>query len=195
MQRFDHWNEPRCTVRPMDNTLKALDFSAKICGRTAIVADGSNVFQAGRDRDFRVDYTAVRQFLSGDALVSATFVGSRSTHFRVQQAAFEAYLRRAGWTVHSFRLMSDGVSVSEDESAVDGDVRAEIRKAGARADIDSVVLLSGDGGMTNAVRDARRGGKRVFVVAWDGSLHPALAAAASRVALLDDLAPLLARFH
>jgi uncharacterized LabA/DUF88 family protein len=97
--------------------------------------------------------------------------------------------------VHNFGLLFGGAAQQEDELAVDGDVRAEIRKAGTRADVDSIVLLSGDGGMTNAIRDARRQGKHVFVVAWDGSLHPALAKAASRVALLDDLAPLLRRFH
>lgn len=177
------------------NALRGLDFSDGIHGRAAIIVDGSNVFLAGREREFRIDFGAVRRVLGGNALMMAKFVGSRSSYCRPSQEGFFRYLCRTGWELHKFDLLIEGGAVAEDELAVDGEVRAEVRKAANRADIDSIVLLSGDGGMTNAVRYARDQGKDVFVVAWEGTLHPALATKATDVAFIDDLRPLIARFH
>lgn len=176
-------------------TQGALVFSGGIHGRTAVIADGSNVFLAGRGREFRVDFAALPQYLGGDTLVMAKFVGTRSSHCRPSQEGFFRFLHRVGWSVRKFDLLVEGTAVTEDELAVDGEVRAEVRKAANRADVDSIVLLSGDGGMTNAVHYAKGQGKDVFVVAWEGTLNPALAEAATDWAYIDDLRSLIARFH
>lgn len=47
--------------------------------------------------------------------------------------------------------------------------------------------------MTGPVQEAVRKGKQVVVLAWRGTLHPALAAAATAHFDLDDLRPLLER--
>lgn len=75
----------------------------------------------------------------------------------------------------------------------DGDVKALIRMAADDERCCSIVVMSGDGGMTDAVKYARRAGKCVFVVAWMGTLHPALANAANDHAFIDDLRPLISR--
>ena len=47
--------------------------------------------------------------------------------------------------------------------------------------------------VTNAVKDARRAGKNVVVLAWEGTLHPALAEAANAHASIDSLRKLIGR--
>lgn len=189
--------------RNLFNTLQPalahpLRFTQAICGGTHIVVDQSNIFKGGKDREFRVDFEQVRKLLGGDVLVSATMVVSQSVSHRPSQLNFYAWQERAGWNVHSFMLLQNEFGeIAENEFLVDGDVRAEIRAAAHSPAVDAVVVMSGDGGMTNAVKDARRAGKDVFVLAWDGTLNPALAAAATACITLEEMRPLIGRplFH
>lgn len=171
-----------------------LRFTESICGRTHVVVDQSNMFRGGRDRGFRLDFEQVLKFLGGDTLVSATIVVSQSVSHRPSQLNFYARLQRLGWDVHTFLLLQNEFGeMAENEFLVDGDVRAEIRAAARSPAVDAVVVMSGDGGMTNAVKDARRAGKDVFVLAWDGTLNPALAAAATACITLEEMRPLIGR--
>lgn len=173
-----------------------LRFTENIRGRTHVVVDQSNIFRGGRDLGFRLDFAKVLNFLGGDALVSATIVVSQPISQRPSQLNFYAWLERLGWNVHSFALLQNELGeISENEFLVDGDVRNEIRAAALSSAIDAVVVMSGDGGMTNAVQDARRSGKDVFVLAWAGTLNPALAAAATACITLEEMHPLIGRPH
>ena len=183
---------------PLDTLQPALAhplrFTQTICGRTHIVADHSNLFQGGQDRQFRVDFAQVLKRLGGDTLVSATIVVSQSVSHRPSQQNFYAWLGRVGWKVRSFMLLQNEFGeIAENEFLVDGDVRAEIRAAARSSAVDTVVVMSGDGGMTNAVKDARGAGKDVFVLAWDGTLNPALANAATACITLEEMRPLIGR--
>lgn len=173
---------------------KALGFTAEITGATALVVDQSNIFVAGRDRGFMVDWASVKTQLGGDHLDSASIVVSQAAGRRPQQDAFYAYLSRTGWDVYRHLALrnSDG-SFSENEFFVDGDVRKLIRAAADTPTCGALCVMSGDGGMTNAVKYARRAGKKVYVVAWAGTLHPALAAAATAHMTIEELRPLISR--
>jgi hypothetical protein len=169
----------------------ALDFVEKISGRVEIIVDASNIFLGGRDRDFRVDFAAVRNFLGGDELMAARIVLSQPPHGqRPSQLAFVDSLRRANWDVFAhLALFDDHQRIVENEARVDGHVRRLIRAA----DVDTIVLLGGDGGYTNAVRGARRAGRKVFSIAWSGTAHPALVAASTDFATVEALRPIIAR--
>jgi hypothetical protein len=165
-----------------------------ITGQTCIALDNSNVLRGGFDRDFRVDPALVLEHLSGDKLVSAVMSVSRAMQNRPCQRAYYDWAKRLGWVVNSFALLNDDFgNVIENERLVDGDVRTQIRAAANFRYCDSIVILSGDGGMTNAVKEARRAGKNVVVLAWEGTMHPALAAAASTHASIDSLQHMIGR--
>ena len=175
-------------------TTDPLRFTESIRGRVHITVDQSNIFRRGYVP--RMDYERVLDCLGGDALVSATIVVSQPNSHRPSQLNFYAWLERLGWDVHSFALLQNELGeISENEFLVDGDVRNEIRTAALSSEIDAVVVMSGDGGMTNAVKDARRAGKDVFVLAWADTLNPALAAAATAYITLEEMLPLIGRPH
>ncbi|MBL8445291.1 MAG: NYN domain-containing protein [Zoogloeaceae bacterium] len=176
---------------PHSTLSAALAFVEAIDGSTSLVVDNSNVFRGGYDRDFRIDFDAVQNFLGGDFLKSAAMSVSQAA--RPNQIAFYEHLKRSGWHIHGFGLHAHSGELTENEMRVDGDVRKLIRAAANANDCQNVVVMSGDGGMTNAVKDARRAGKRVFVIAWEGTLHPALAAAATNYMTIDELRPLIGR--
>lgn len=181
-------------LRPV--VAEPLRFTESIRGRVHITVDQSNIFRRGYVHGPRVDYARVLDCLGGDALVSATIVVSQPKLHRPSQLNFYAWLERLGWDVHSFALLQNELGeISENEFLVDGDVRNEIRTAGLSSEIDAVVVMSGDGGMTNAVKDARLAGKDVFVLAWADALNPALAAAATSYITLEEMLPLIGRPH
>lgn len=173
----------------------ALDFMRGIRGGVVQVVDNSNIFLSGRGKNIRVDYQAVHTHLSGDCLVRASMAVTMPVDCESQsQTAFYDFLEHLGWQVHRFApLRSAKGRLSEDEDRVDGDVRSLIRSAANLPNCDSIVVFSGDGGMTNAVKDARQAGKDVFVVAWSGTLHPALAAAATAHISVEKLCHFIAR--
>lgn len=165
-----------------------------INGYVFIVLDNSNVLQGGFGRGFRIDPALILQHFSGDKLVSATMSVSAAANDRPTQVGYYEWVRRLGWTVNIFELLrdSDG-KVVEDEVRVDGDVRSKIRAASRSTYCDTVIVFGGDGGYTSAVNEARHAGKTVVVLAWGGTLHPALAAAASGHAHIDSLRSLIGR--
>lgn len=172
----------------------AANIRSAITGHTCIALDNSNVLRGGLGRDFRVDPALVLEHLSGDKLVSATMSVSLATQDRPCQRAYYDWVKRLGWVVNSFALLHDDAgNVVENEHLVDGDVKKQIRAAAKFRHCDSVILLGGDGGFTNAVKAARRAGKNVVVLAWEGTLHPALADAASAHASIDSLRELIGR--
>lgn len=171
----------------------ALGFAERIVGRVKIVVDNSNIFLGGRDRDFRLDYEEVRRQLCGDKLLAAHMVVTNPHTYRQNQVVFYDLLRRTGWRINFHRLINRDGLPCENEMWVDGDVRAIVRTFAAQEDVDTIVLFGGDGGYTRAVRDARRAGKNVFVVAWADTLHSALAAAATATATIESLRPLIGR--
>lgn len=165
-----------------------------ITGHTFVVVDNSNILRGGFGRGFRIDPGLVRERLGGDKLILATISVSAALHERPCQDAFYEWLRRTGWVVNAFELQRDpNGKIRENEARVDGDVRSQIRAAAKTNFCDTIVLISGDGGFTNAVREARGAGKNVIVLAWAGTLHPALAAAASAHADIDSLRDLIGR--
>lgn len=174
----------------------AASIRSAITGQTCIALDNSNVLRGGLDRDFRVDPALILEHLSGDKLVSAVMSVSLAMQDRPSQRAYYAWAKRLGWVVNSFALLHDGAgNAMENEQLVDGDVRTQIRAAAKFHYCDSILLIGGDGGFTNAVKDARRAGKNVVVLAWSGTLHPALAEAASAHASIDSLRGLIGRPH
>ena len=197
--QYTHPRKPAATFGYSGNpaVLGALNFVEQIQGGVTIVVDSSNMFLGGRNCHWRVDFSAVRNHLSGDKLVAAHAVASLPPNrHRASQSAFFCFLQRTGWRVHTHRAQLDSAgNTVENEAAVDGGVRALIRSAAASSDVDSVVVLSGDGGMTDAVHVARCAGKSVYVVAWEGTLNPALAEAATDSAFIEELRPLIARLH
>lgn len=179
-----------------DSTIsRALRFTNSISGRVHIVVDNSNLFQGGRNRGFRIDFGQVLNLLGGDKVISAAMVVSQlPTTQRQNQADFYSSMQRLGWIVHSYlALKNEDGTIYENEAFVDGDVRNLIRAAADTPDCDVIVVMSGDGGMTNATKYARRAGKQVFVLAWDGTLHPALADAATAHISIDELRPIISR--
>lgn len=175
-------------------TLDALHFTENIPGRVEIIIDQSNMFQGGRDRGWRLDYAAILKFLMGDHLVQATMVVTRANRQRPQQESFYRHMERTGYRVQRFTPLHDEHDhICEDEMRVDGAVRTLIRAAAESSDVDTVLLFSGDGGNSNAVTEARRGGKTVIVLAWNGTLNPALARAATDHITIEAMRPLIAR--
>lgn len=174
----------------------ARTFCNKITGATSIIVDNSNIHQGGRGKGDRVDYgDPVLNWLGGDRLISASIVVTQPLgEQRPNQVSFYSHLTRLGWCVYRhLALRNKAGELSENETFVDGDVRTLIRAAADSPDCDSIVVMSGDGGMTNAVKYARLAGKKVYVVAWEGTLHPALAAAATAHLTIEELRPLIAR--
>ena len=183
----------QCSATPYKLTA-ATDIRSMITGRTCIALDNSNVLRGGLGRGFRVDPALVLRHLSGEKLVTATMSVSHAIHDRPCQIAYYDWVKRLGWTVNSFALLHDDAgNVIENERLVDGDVKNQIRAAAKFRHCDTIVVLGGDGGFTNAVKDARRAGKTVVVIAWDGTLHPALAEGASAHASIDSLRELIGR--
>ena len=182
----------------MPNTLHdpaiVADIRGAIIGHSCIALDNSNILRGGLGRGFRVDPALVLEHLSGEKLVSATMSVSIAMHDRPCQCAYYDWVKRLGWKVNSFALLHDDAgNPMENECLVDGDVKNQIRAAAKFRHCDTIVVLGGDGGFTNAVKDARRAGKNVVVIAWEGTLHPALAEAASAHASIDSLRELIGR--
>lgn len=176
------------------NHNEAANIMRMITGYTFIVLDNSNVLRGGFGHGFRIDPALVLQHLRGDKLVSATMSVSAAANDRPSQVGYYQWVRRLGWTVNTFELLRDSAGkLVEDEVQVDGDVRTQIRAATRSAYCDTIVVFAGDGGYTNAVKEARDAGKTVVVLAWAGTLHPALAAAASAHARIDSLRSLIGR--
>ncbi|MBK8751659.1 MAG: NYN domain-containing protein [Candidatus Competibacteraceae bacterium] len=164
---------------------------------TAIVADNSNVFQGGYPQGYRLDFGQLMfAILGGDNLVEARFFASappsKAPKYHAQWGFYE-FLRQVGWRVHLSKLLRCDGHFAENENSVDGGVCAAVRRYATDPRVDTVVLLSGDGRMTNSVHEAVRKGKKVVVLAWRGTLHPALEAAATAHFHLNDLRPLLER--
>jgi len=176
---------------PLDH---AIAFCKGIRGATAIVGDNSNWHLGSRGKGYRADYDLVKEVLGGDRLVSASIVVNQPIgEQRQSQMFFYDQLKRMGWQVHSHLSLRNEVGELSENPDVDGDVKKLIRAAADSPDCQNIVLLGGDGGMTSAVKYARRAGKNVYVVAWSGTIHPALAAAATATATIDELKPLIAR--
>ena len=186
---------PRVLPEPAQTPLaRALAFSKAITGRVEIIIDQSNMFQGGRDRGWRLDYAAILKFLMGDYLAQATMVVTRSDRERPQQEAFYCHMERIGYCVPRFTPLHDEHDqICEDEIRVDGAVRTLIRAAAKSPDVTSLVVFTGDGGATNAIYEARLAGKNVYVLAWDGTLNPALAMAPTDHITLEIMRPLIAR--
>lgn len=175
-------------------TRDALNFTENIQGSVEIIIDQSNMFQGGRDRGWRLDYEAILKFLMGDYLVQASMVVTRSDRQRPQQESFYRHMERIGYRVPRFTPLHDEHGhICEDEMRVDGAVRTLIRAAATSPDVTSLVVFTGDGGATNAVHEARLAGKNVFVLAWHGTLNPALAKAATDHITIETMRPLIAR--
>ena len=187
---------PQADVLPFFvKTVSAI--AAAVTGGVVLVLDHSNAFRAGW---FRIDFSLLSFHFGGDILVDAHAVVSlpdAAMSNRAGQHAFYGFLRHSGWRVHDHRLVAAKGSArplwTENERAVDGQVRALVRQSALSERCDTIVLISGDGGMTPAVHDARTRGKRVVVLSWQSGLHPALRAAADDVFLIDELQPLLER--
>lgn len=171
-----------------------VDLHIAITGHTCIVMDNSNILHGSLGRGFRVDSALVLEQLSGEKLVSATMSVSNPPHDRPCQNAYYDWVKRLGWKVNGFDLLlDDSGQLIENERLVDGDVRKQIRAAAKFAHCDTIVVLGGDGGYVNAVKEARCAGKTIVVIAWEGTLHPALAAAASTYASVESLRDLIGR--
>lgn len=181
---------PKQALTPL---VRALGFSKAITGRTVLIVDNSNLLQGGWGKDWRVDTgESVFTHLGGDDLLSASMVVSTSD--RHAQIGYYRFLESVGWDVQRHAtLTSKERHIFENEAAVDGGVRVLIRAAASSREVDSVVLIGGDGGYTNAVKEARRAGKDVFVLAWAGTLNPALAQAATAHISIEEMRPLIAR--
>jgi len=194
MKSSDTAGFPACA--PL-HIVRALHFSSLISGRTKIIVDLSNITLAGRGADFRMDFEQILKYLSGDEIIRAVVVASLpplGTKKRPQQEAFHQFLRYIGCHVNLYLCEKrlDG-SIAEKEPLVDGSVRAHLYATVTDTTTDSIVLFSGDGGYTNAVKKLIAAGKQVFVIAWQGSANPALIAAATAFATVEDLRPLIAR--
>jgi hypothetical protein len=172
---------------------RALAFSKAITGRTVLIVDNSNLWKGREGKEFCPDMgTPVFTHLGGDELISASMVVS--TADRPSQIGYYRFLESRGWDIYRHAtLTSTTRHIFENEAAVDGGVRALIRAAASSRDVDSIVLFSGDGGNTNAVKEARRAGKNVFVLAWDLTLNPALASACTDHITIETMRPLIAR--
>jgi hypothetical protein len=141
----------------------------------------------------RVDYLLALKHLGGDQLVNASIVVTTPPTFRPSQDAFYRWLEHTGWKVHRHPPLRTGNRFKENEAAVDGNVRQLIRNASADRSVESIVLLGGDGGYSNAVHSAVHAGKKVFVVAHEGTINQALAEVATAVATLEELALYIGR--
>jgi hypothetical protein len=172
---------------------RALGFSKAITGRTALICDNSNLWKGQKGKEFCPDMgDPVFTHLGGDELVSASMVVS--TADRPSQIGYYRFLESRGWDIHRHAtLTSTARHIFENEAAVDGGVRSLIRAAASSREVDSIVLFSGDGGNTNAVAEARRAGINVYVLAWSGTLNPALARVATDHITLETMRPLIAR--
>jgi hypothetical protein len=161
---------------------------------TAFHLDNGNVLTGSAGHDFRLCPSLLLENLGGASTPSATMSVSEPPHERPSQTGYYNWVRSLGWELDVSALLSDANGrIHEDEPAVDGAVRRRIRASADNPYVDQIFVLSGDGGMVPAARYARRAGKRVIVLAWSNTLHPALAAAASGFAFIDDLGSLIGR--
>lgn len=184
----------RAVDQIVGNRLASADIMPAAGSWTAFHIDNGNMLNGSAGSDFRVCPALLLEKLGGAWTPSATMSVSKPPHDRPCQTSYYNWARSLGWELDVAALLSDANGrVREDELAVDGAVRRRIRASADNPYVDEIFVLSGDGGMTNAVRCARRAGKRVIVLAWSHTLHPALAAAASGFAFIDDLGPLIGR--
>ena len=187
-------NAGRAVGQIIGNRLASCDIMSAANSCTSIHIDNGNMLNGSFGHSFRVCPNLLLQKFGGAWTISATMSVSEPPHDRPCQTGYYNWARSLGWELDVAKLLFDANGrVHEDESAVDGAVRRRIRASADNPYVDDIFVLSGDGGMTNAVRYARRVGKRVIVLAWSNTLHPALAAAASGFAFIDDLSSLICR--
>lgn len=176
------------------NRLASADIMSAGGSWTAFHIDNGNMLNGSFGHGFRLCPALLLQKFGGAWTPSATMSVSEPPHDRPCQTGYYNWVRSLGWELDVATLLSDANGrIHEDEPAVDGAVRQRIRASADNPYVDDIFVLSGDGGMTNAVRYARRAGKRVIVLAWSHTLHPMLAAAASGFAFIDDLSSLICR--
>lgn len=177
-----------------DNLFSSADIMPAAGSCVAFHLDNANMHHGSVGHDKRICPVRVLNLGVGAWTYSATMSVSEPPYDRPCQTSYYNWARSLGWELDVAPLLSDANGrVYEDEAAVDGAVRQRIRASADNPYVDDIFVLSGDGGMTNAVRYARRAGKRVIVLAWSNTLHPALAAAASGFAIIDDLGSLICR--
>lgn len=158
------------------------------------IFDNSGNHLGSRGKSGRLDHKLALVHCSGNSLLWAAMACTQPTDCKQTQLHFYARVERLGIVLHRFEPLVDAHGqLRENEVEVDGQVRDLIRAASADTDCDTVVVFGADGGFTNAVKDARRAGKNVYVIAWDGTLNPALAAAATAHISMEQLLPIIGR--
>jgi hypothetical protein len=180
---------------PVDGEhLSSADIAPDVGSWVAFHLDNANIHTGSAGRGFRLCPALTLQNLGGAWTTSATMSVSEPPHERPSQSGYYNWARSLGWELDVSALIRDANGrICEDESAVDGAVRRRIRASADNPYVDQIFVLSGDGAMAPDVHYARRAGKRVIVLAWSNTLHPALAAAASGFAFIDDLGSLIGR--
>lgn len=181
--------------------LAAADVIPDVNAWTALHVDMANMMprpdSRGESRKCQVAMDLVLEALSGFRNITATASVSLPLDNRPSQLGYYGWLRRLGWHLDVTSLLLDVSGRLCEKSDVDEAVRRRIRESADNPYVDTIYVFSGDGGMASSVRYAVRAGKRVIVISWSGTLNPALAAAASGFAFVDDLATLIGRpnFH
>lgn len=163
----------------------------RIFGKLGVVCDLSNMFKAGKKIGLRPDYSFLRNMPPDCSVVSAKAFGSlppdslKKSQYDAQMD-FLFLLSRLSWEVTAYPLLRVATPGSErpfifreDELSVDGGVRETIRNFAKDSQIESILILAGDGGYTAEVSSAVSAGKKVIVASWQHSVNSSLVEAAS----------------
>jgi hypothetical protein len=177
----------------MQNVFEQIETILGFSGRTMIIADLSNIFKAGGGR--RIDYRTLLKGLPG---ASGHAIGSLPPSCYdeekiAKQNDFLLCLSAHQWRVTAYPpLVIETPSldcraiVRENEQLVDGRIVAAIHEFAQSPDHQNLILMSGDGRMTDAVKAAITSGKNVAVLAWKGSIKASLELAAQTTLYIDD---------
>jgi uncharacterized LabA/DUF88 family protein len=140
--------------------------------RNVWLVDMGFVVKAAREGDlFKLDYVAARRFLEQRlGRTDVSLYNSIDPALGVPDGlrAFYTAMERQGFRIHLFEMTGSVAAGTHRQQGVDEALIAELAKQATAAEVNTIVLTSGDGHFAPAVREAReKHRKRVVLFTYD----------------------------
>lgn len=159
-------------------------------GRTIVFIDNSNVFHGQQTAGWRIDARKLHTFLEREGDIWQTFFFASVTdppryqqtnfyHFIKNDMRYEVLLFSLGRkTVHCANC--GHTRVVSVEKGVDVALATKMLTLANNRAFDTAILVAGDKDYLDTVQAVKSNGLRVEIVAWRGTISPAMEAESSR---------------
>ncbi len=155
--------------------------------RRIILVDGSNIFHAQEDAEWRIDFKKLKDFLNRDnAECIATYYGSRPAKCPPRQMNFLFHLQHVGYRTEIVVLRERDKRV---EKGVDARIVDDLNTIIQEGKVEYVVLVSGDGDLKGTIEKmkTKRPEIEITIVSFEKSANLDLRLTAHKFISLDKI--------